>query len=100
MFLAIMLAVGWVFWAIPTNIEMWIEQLTQLVLNVHGGKPQVAQALPEPGKLLVLVREGGAVLPEIKFAVGGVFWALVFAYFAFVGRGTKAVDRTGGGDGR
>ena len=42
----------------------------------------------------------GAVLPEIKFAVGGVLWALVLAYFAFVGRGTKAVDRTGGGDGR
>lgn len=42
----------------------------------------------------------GAVLPEIKFAVGGTFWALVFAYFAFVGRGGSASARAGGGDGR
>lgn len=42
----------------------------------------------------------GIVLPEIKFAVGGALWALVFAYFTFVGRDGTPRDRTGGGDGR
>lgn len=28
----------------------------------------------------------GSIPPELKFAVGGVYWALVFSYFAFVGR--------------
>ncbi len=42
----------------------------------------------------------GAVLPEVKFAVGGTLWALVLAYFAFVGRGRRVRLRAGARDGR
>lgn len=42
----------------------------------------------------------GAIAPEIKFAVGGVLWALVLAYFAFAGRGSSAPSRVGAPDER
>ncbi len=40
----------------------------------------------------------GALMPEIKYAVGAVLWALVCAYFVFAGRDVR--PRRGGADGR
>ena len=42
----------------------------------------------------------GAITPEIKFAVGGALWALVLAYFTFVGRVPRGRVETGGEGGR